>query len=75
MNKSGQIDKLTTEGTGNPDGDLNGTPAYTVSTTCAAIGDWLFEKDTGAPVVPGDLLLIEEGDAIPADARLIEPYS
>jgi len=39
------------------------------------IRDGVRQRVPAAEIVPGDLLLVEEGDTVPADARLIESVS
>lgn len=46
-----------------------------VSPTCRVIRDGAIKEITASTVVPGDILVIQDGDRIPADGRLIEAYN
>ena len=46
-----------------------------VPNTCRVVRDGLRQEISGAALVPGDLVLLEAGDAVPADCRLVEAHS
>ena len=43
--------------------------------TASVVRDGREQRDRGAELVPGDVLLLAEGDAVSADARLVEAAS
>ena len=49
--------------------------ARMTAVTCSVVRDGQRQRIPGAELVPGDLLLLEEGDAVGADARLLEAAS
>lgn len=46
-----------------------------VPNICRVLRDGLRQEIPGAALVPGDLVLLEAGDAVPADGRLVEAHS
>ena len=46
-----------------------------VPSTCRVLRDGVRDEITGSTLVPGDLVLLEAGDAVPADCRLVEAHS
>jgi P-type Ca2+ transporter type 2C len=46
-----------------------------VPNTCRVLRDGLRQEIVGAALVAGDLVLLEAGDAVPADCRLVEAHS
>ena len=46
-----------------------------VPRTCRVLRDGVRQEVLGAALVPGDVLLLEAGDAVPADCRLVEAHA
>jgi potassium/sodium efflux P-type ATPase len=45
-----------------------------ISQRCQVIRDGKAQEIDGAQIVPGDVIVVEEGDLVPADSRLVEAF-